>query len=294
MGATPSSPSAGSVIANGPRVAVVTGATSGIGLVVGRELSRAGYSVVLVGRDPGRLQGATATVVAAGGAPPAACYVADLARVREVKRLAAEIRAAHPRIALLVNGAGAIFFRRGETDEGHERTWALNVLAPFLLSRELAPSLEGFGSDARVVNIASAAHRGARLDLADPEGRTRYRGWRAYARSKLALILLTRANARRSGASGVAHFAVHPGFVRTRFGMNHGVVVRAGMHAAMLFAVSPEVGARTVLYAAASPELRGRSGDYLSRERITAPSAAALDDAEGERLSELLARTVDA
>lgn len=273
------------------RVAVVTGATSGIGLPVARGLARSGFAVALVGRDPERLTVAATALRTEGESALASTHLADLSRTLEVLRLAAELRTAHPSIAVLVNGAGAIFLRREESSEGHERTWALNVRAPYLLTRELLPALSASGGGARVVNVASAAHRGARLDLDDPEGRVRYRGWRAYGRSKLALILLTRARARRDPPERVAHFAVHPGFVRTRFGMNHGIVVRGGMRAAMLFAITPVRGARTVLYAARAPALAGRTGEYLAHERVVAPSSAALDDATGERLWQYLEQT---
>jgi len=277
-----------------PPTALVTGATSGICARVAEELGRRGFEVIIVGRDVARTRAAVSRVAAVARVPPAEPIVADLSRSSEVRRAAAEVRSAHPRLSVLVNGAGAFFTRRVETPEGHERTWALNVVAPFLLTQELLPVLGADGGGARVVNLASAAHRRQRLDLDDPEGRARFHGWRAYGRSKLALILLTSAFARRFAPERVAFFSVHPGFVRSGFGKNNGTALAWGMRLAMLFAIPPESGARTVVFAATSPSLAGTSGRYLARSRVVSPSSAARDDAASERLWSLLERTTAA
>lgn len=272
-----------------PVVAVVTGATSGIGAVVARSLAQDGDLVVAVGRDPARLERTMSELRTVATGPTPEGHLADLSLASAVAALGARIRSDHPRIGLLVNVAGGVFLRRQSTAEGHELTWALNVRAPFLLTQALLPALLASEGGARVVMVASAAHRGHRLDLEDPEGRRAYRGWRAYGRSKLALILLTRALARRTPRERVAFFAVHPGFVRSRFGKNNAGAFALGIGVAMVLAISPERGARTVLTAARQPELTAASGAYLSRSRVTAPSRAAQDDPMAERLYAALA-----
>lgn len=265
---------------------VVTGATRGIGLATATALAEAGETVLLVGRDRVRLDRAAEQVRRSG--PVAGTVVADLATRPGVRAAAAEIRGAHPILRGLVNNAGGIFVRREVNADGDERTFALNVLAPFALTQLLGEALaEGHG---RVVNIASAAHHGASVDFDDLDG-TRYTAWSAYSRSKLELILLTAAFARRRPPETTAYFAVHPGFVRSGFGINNGGGFAFGMRIAMTIGgISPRRAARTVLYAARSPELTGRSGLYVARQHVTTPSAAAGRAADGERLWEAVSR----
>ena len=267
---------------------VVTGATRGIGLASAVALAEVGNPVVLVGRDPVRLDRAAERVRRSGTAAVAGTIVADLALRDGVRSAAEAIRRSHPTLGGLVNNAGGIFVQREVSPEGDERTFALNVLAPFALTQLLRePLAQGH---ARVVNIASAAHHGASVEFDDLDGR-RYSAWSAYSRSKLELILLTGAFARRCPPETTAYFAVHPGFVRSGFGLNNGGGFAFGMRLAMAVAgISPRRAARTVLYAARSAELKGRSGLYIARQHVATPSAAARRDADGERLWEVVAR----
>jgi retinol dehydrogenase-12 len=264
--------------------AIVTGATSGIGAAVTHDLLGLGLDVIPVGRDPARLEALRSHLAAPGPGTLRGAYRADLGRLGEVRRLAGQILAEVPTIDLLVNNAGALFARREVTPDGHERTWALNVLSPYLLTRLLEPRLRSGAPGARVVNVASEAHRGARLDFDDLELTRRYRGYRAYARSKLALVLLTRAFARRAPGGAPTYFAVHPGLVRTRFGSGNSGGIGWAWRIATLLGISPERAARTVVYAARAPELAGRSGAYIAHARIARPSAEGRDDAAADRL----------
>jgi NAD(P)-dependent dehydrogenase (short-subunit alcohol dehydrogenase family) len=271
------------------RVCVVTGATSGIGFVTARELARAGASVAAVGRDPSRVSEAVQKITSAVPNASVRGLVADLFLQKDVRRLASEIEGLYPRMHVLVNNAGAMFSHRAMTAEGFERTWALNVVTPFLLTHLLLPRLDA-NVPARVVNVASMAHRGARLDFENLQGEVRYAGYRAYGRSKLALILLTHEFARRLERTGVTVNSLHPGFVASRFGRNNpgGVGAAIGVFA-FLFGISPERGARTVVFLASDPSVENITGKYFVRCRAVASSSASYDTAAGARVWDVLA-----
>lgn len=267
-----------------PRVAVVTGATSGIGLWTARGLLERGWKVVAMGRDPARVHSAVGelrSTVAGAAVEPETADLVDRASLDAVSvRLAGRF----PRIGLLVNNAGGVFTRRTTTPEGLERTFALNVFAPFALTRALAEPLRA-AAPARVVMVSSTAHRGARLDFDDLQSARRYAGFRTYARSKLAVNLLTRAFSRRFDAAQVTVNAVHPGFVASRFGRNNGGGFGVGIRLAeAAFGRSSRSGARAPLFVGTSPELAGVTGAYFRRLRRAAPSTASMDGAASERL----------
>jgi NAD(P)-dependent dehydrogenase (short-subunit alcohol dehydrogenase family) len=184
------------------RVVVITGATSGIGQVAAERLAGMGARVVLVARD--RARGEAALERLREHAPGLAhgIHYADLSRLGEMKRVAAEIAAAEPRIDVLINNAGALFSSRQVTEDGLERTFATNHVAYFVLTHRLRERLIA-SAPARVINTASAAHRGARLDFDDLQSRNDYRGLRVYGRSKLCNILYTRALAHRLAGTGI-------------------------------------------------------------------------------------------
>ncbi len=271
------------------RVVVVTGATSGIGQVAARELARKGATVALVGRDPARVAAAAGAISRETGNDRLRAFAADLSLQADVRRLASELRLALPRVHVLLNNAGAMYSTRGQTSEGFERTWALNVVAPFLLTHLLVSRLEE-SVPARVVNVASAAHRGVHLDFENLQGERQYSGYRAYARSKLALVLLTYAWSRRLSDHRVSVNALHPGFVATGFGRNNpgGTGAAIGFFA-YLFGIRPDRGARTSIFLASDPSVAETTGQYFVRCRPVASSSASLDTAVGERLWDVLA-----
>jgi NAD(P)-dependent dehydrogenase (short-subunit alcohol dehydrogenase family) len=272
------------------KVCVITGATSGIGLVAAERLAAMGARLVLVGRDKERGEAALARIRARAGGAAAAIRYADLSRLSEMERIGAEIAAAEPRIDVLINNAGAMFNRRSVTEDGLERTFALNHMAYFVLSNRLRSRLEA-AAPARIVSVASAAHRGNTLDFDDLQSARNYRGFTVYGRSKLANILFTRELARRLAGSGVTANCLHPGFVATRFGDNNGGMFRLGLgFAKNFFAISPEKGAKTIVYLASSPEVAGTTGGYFANCRPATPTAAAQDDAAAKRLWEASAR----
>ena len=259
------------------RVALVTGGTSGIGEAVARRFADAGATVIIVGRDPARAATAFARLRSGGHPERFDLVIADLAESAGIRSVALHVTSTYPSLDILVNNAGMFYTRRRETREGVERTWALNVLAPFRLTEALRVPLAA-ADRARVVNVASEAHRGRSLDLSDLEARRHYRGFGTYGRSKVALILLTQEFARRWGDTPVTFFSVHPGFVRTRFGLNNpGPVAWLIRLLGFFFAIRPERGSETPVLAATSPSLVGWNGSYLSRGRLTESSSASRD-----------------
>ncbi|MDO4263045.1 MAG: SDR family oxidoreductase [Deinococcus sp.] len=249
------------------RTILVTGATEGIGKATAAELSRRGARVLLLGRNPQKLAAAAQEVGAA------ATYRADLSELGQVALTAGEILRAEPRIDVLINNAGGIFDPRQETREGVEMTWALNVLSPFLLTRELLPALRASPAP-RVITVASDAHRMARLNLSDPEYKRNYWAWPAYNASKLANILFARELARREG--WLTSASLHPGVVRSGFNANNGSLQAALWKVMDLFAISPGEGAQTSIFLASAPQLH--SGGYWTRCQPAKLAPAALDD----------------
>lgn len=259
------------------QVAVITGATSGIGRWIALGLARSGMLVVLVARDGGRA-GATQRWISDQVADAATeQVVADLSSLAQARAAGEHILASHPRLALLVNNAGLFSPRRVVTSEGYELTLAVNHLAPFVLTRVLEPGLRA-GAPARVVNVGSAASDRARLDLGDLEAVPSFSTMRAYGRSKLAMMMASFEWARRLNETGVTVNVVHPGVVATKIAQVRGV---AGVFwtLGMPFMLSPERGADTPLYVALAPELAGVTGKYLKRRAEASPNPQALDPA---------------
>lgn len=270
------------------RVCVVTGATSGIGFVTARELARMGATVAVVGRDPVRTAEAVKQITGATGNAEVRGFLADLFLQAEVRRLSAELLQSYPRLHVLVNNAGALFSRRSTTSEGFERTWALNVVSPFLLTVLLLPRLRE-SAPARVVDVASAAHRGGRLDFEDLQGERHYSGYRAYGQSKLAIVLEAYEFARRLAGTHVTVNALHPGFVASRFGQNNPGGVGSVIHVlSILFGIRPERGARTSVFLASDPAVEDVTGKYFAHRRESSSSPASHDTAAGARLWDVL------
>ena len=266
------------------KVCVVTGATSGIGKATAAALARLGATVVLVGRDRSRTEAAAAEISSVSASLPRA-EIADLASLEQVRELAGRL-AGLERIDVLVNNAGLVLGERRTTPDGFEHVFALNHLAPFLLTSLLLPKLTA-SAPARVVTVTSDAHSAARLDLGDPNLEHGWDSWRSYANSKLANILFTRELARRSDGTGVTANCAHPGVVRTGFGRESRPLLRLGITIARPFMASPERGADTIVYLASSPDVAGQTGGYYVKRQRREPSAAARDDAAAGKLWEI-------
>jgi NAD(P)-dependent dehydrogenase (short-subunit alcohol dehydrogenase family) len=265
------------------KVVVITGATSGIGQVAAEGLAGMGARLVLVARDKARGQATLARLRERAPGISHSIHYADLSRLVEMKRVAAEIAAAESRIDVLINNAGALFTSRQVTEDGLERTFAINHMAYVVLTHGLRERLIA-SAPARVVNTASAAHNRAQLDFNDLQSAHGYRGFKVYGRSKLCNILYTRELARRWAGTGVTANSLHPGFVATRFGDQSGGLLSYIVGMAKMFAISPEKGADTIVYLASSPEVDHVSGGYFYQCRPATPSKEAQGDAAARRL----------
>jgi len=265
-------------------VCVVTGATSGIGRAAATALAKLGATVVMVGRDRGRTEAAAAQIAAVSASPPRT-EIADLASLEQVRGLAGRL-AGLERIDVLINNAGLVLGERRLTPDGLEHVFALNHLAPFLLTNLLLPTLTA-SAPARVITVTSDAHSAARLDLSDPNLEHGWDSWRSYANSKLANILFTRELARRLDGTGVTANCAHPGVVRTGFGRESRPLLKLGITIARPFMLSPERGADTIVYLASSPDVAGQTGGYYVKRQRREPSAAARDDTAARELWEL-------
>ncbi len=268
------------------KTVVITGATSGIGQIAAERLAAMGARIVLVARDKGRGEAALARLRSVAPGLAHAAHYADLSIIAEMKRVAAEIAAAEPRIDVLINNAGALFGSRRVTADGLEMTFATNHMAYWVMTHGLRERLVA-SKPARIVSTASDAHKGQKLDFEDLQAEKGYSAFRVYGRSKLCNILFTRALAKRTANAGVTANCLHPGFVSTRFGDAAGGLLQSVIGVAKWFAITPEKGAETIVYLASSPEVATASGGYYYKCKLATPTHAAQDDAAAERLWEI-------
>jgi NAD(P)-dependent dehydrogenase (short-subunit alcohol dehydrogenase family) len=272
------------------RTVLVTGGTGGIGKATATGLAAMGARVAITGRDRARAEAAAADIRTAGG-PPVEIFVADLSSQVEVRGMAAEVLAALPTLSVLVNNVGGFWNDRHVTVDGLERTFALNHLAPFLLTHLLVDRLVA-GAPARIVTLSSDAQRMGRIDFDDLQGERSWSGQRAYNQSKLANILFTHELARRLKGTRVTANVVHPGVVRSGFGLEEPGRIQRVMTPFRGFWKSPEQGARTPIHLASSPEVEGITGRYWANCRPRRSSARSYDDAVALRLWEVSSELV--
>lgn len=265
------------------RIVLITGSTSGIGFETALGLARMGGRIVMHGRDPARLARAAAAVTAASGNKDVETLTADLLSQAGIRRLALEFTAAHDRLDVLVNNAGAIFPDRRLTEDGYERTWALNHLGYVALTLALIAPLRAAGG-ARIVNVASGAHQRATLEFDNLQAERRFAPMDAYSRSKLGNVFFTYALATRLEGSGITVNCLHPGVVATGFGRQMPGLFGLGIKLARPFFISARKGALTSIFLASSPEVAGLSGAYFAECRRANSSALSHDAGLSERL----------
>jgi NAD(P)-dependent dehydrogenase (short-subunit alcohol dehydrogenase family) len=270
------------------RIAIVTGASSGIGLHTVLGLVRAGMRVVMVGRNRDRTEAAGRFVREHSGSDGIDILLADFSRLAEVRRLADEILSAHDRIDVLINNAGLMSRRFRFSFDGFELTFAVNHLAPFLLTCLLLDRLKT-SAPARIINVASEAHRGRRLNFSDLARPQDWGTLKAYGQSKLCNILFTQDLAIRLDGSGVVATCLHPGVVATAIGQRGGVTELV-WRLMKPFMKSPEEGAETSLFLATVSDPQPFNGGYVIGKTLADADPAALDTSAARRLWDESAR----
>lgn len=275
------------------QVAVVTGASSGIGKAAARQLAAMGWRVIGVGRDPERCAAAEAEIrAAAAGNGDVSMIRADLSSLGDAARAAGEILALTDRLNALLNNAGGIVGDYRLTTEGHEETFAGNHLGPFLLTAKLMPLLEATAAQegpgkVRIVTVSSSGHAHFPAIAFDDLNWTKgFNSGAAYCQAKLANVLFTRELARRAAAAGIVAHAMHPGVVASNFG-NNAAEMKQYMQAQAHRAATPEQAADTLVWLATADEPGGSTGGYWHQRQQEIPSAAAQDDAQARRLWEV-------
>ena len=266
------------------KVVLITGGTSGIGKAGATALASVGADVVVVGRNPERGEEAVEEIRASsGGRVDLALY--DLGVQSQVRALAEEFRGRYDRLDVLVNNAGLVQSRRTETADGLETTFAINHLAPFLLTNLLLDVLKD-SAPSRVLTVSSEAERWGNIDFDDLQSRRKYRGFPVYGMTKLANIMFTYELAGRLQGTGVTATCMHPGGVATRFGRNNGGPLALFFRAAKPFMRTPEQGADTLVWLASSPDVEGVTGRYFSDRKPIEPKKIANDPEVRRRLWE--------
>jgi retinol dehydrogenase-14 len=269
---------------------LITGATSGIGYEASIVLAREGHRVVMVGRDRAKTERCVAEVKEKSGSSNVELLLGDFASLESVRALAADFLAKYDRLDVLVNNAGTVYDKRTVTVDGFEATWAVNHLAPFLLTKMLLDRVVQ-SAPARIVVVSSTGHYRGSMDLNDvgyEKGGYFIMG--AYARSKLANVLMTRSLAKMLEGKNVTVNALHPGAVATNIWAGApGWTQPLLAVLKSLFMISPKKGAETITYLATSPEVEGKTGLYFEKNKAKKPSALGLDEGLAEqvwRLSE--------
>ena len=263
---------------------LVTGGTGGIGRATATGLAAMGARVGITGRDIARTRAAAADIAAASGNPAVDPFSADMSSQAGVRRLAGQVLAAYPRLDVLVNNAGGFWATRHVTTDGLEHTFAVNHMAPFLLTGLLLDRLKA-SAPARIVTVSSGAHATGKINVGDLQGEHRYSGQQAYSQSKLANVLFTYELARRLHGTGVTATVLHPGVVRTGFAAEDPPPMwKAFLPLIRLFLKTPDKGAATSIYLASSPEVEGVTGRYFVGCKPKASSRSSYDTAAAARL----------
>ena len=270
------------------KICLVTGSTSGIGRVTALALAKMGATVVLACRNKSKGEATRDEIKAQNPNAPVDILLADLSSQQSVRQLARDFTDRYSRLDVLLNNAGGIFLRRSTTIDGLEQTFAVNYLAPFLLTNLLLDTLKA-SAPARIVTVASGAHQGATINFDDLQAKKRYSAMGAYGQSKLATILFTHELAKRLQGTNVTANCLHPGMVATNFGNGNGPVLSFLVKLVMRTGISPEKGAETSIYLASSPEVEGVTGKYFSNCKEVRSSKESYDDAAAQRLWEVSA-----
>jgi NAD(P)-dependent dehydrogenase (short-subunit alcohol dehydrogenase family) len=274
------------------KICLITGGTNGIGKSTAQELARLGAMVVIVGRNAQKTSRVVGEIRAASGNNNVDSLLADLSSQQEVRRIADEFKSRYSQLHVLLNNAGGTFTTRQLSVDGIEMTFALNHLAYFLLTNLLLDTIKA-SAPARIINVSSDAHSGGKIDFDNLQGERSYSSFGPYGNSKLANILFTTDLARRLEGTGVTVNALHPGLTSTGFGKNNpGLLMKIMGVVIPLIARSPEKGAETSIYLAASPGVQSISGKYFVDCKVTQPASQAADTVVARKLWDVSAEMV--
>ncbi len=259
------------------KICIVTGANSGIGKATALGLSRMGFRVVMVCRNAERGENARAEIIEKSGNKSVDLLICDVSSMSSVRKFAAEYTEKYSRLDVLINNAGAVFNTRSITEEGFERTLALDFLGPVLMSHELMPILRK-SAPSRIINISSGLHKNGVVDLGNLQSEGKYNGMKVYSNTKLMLMMFTYEQAKRLQGSGVTANIVLPGFVATNLGNNsESLMSNILFKMVRPMQISPEKGAETVIYLASSDELRDVNGKCFEKTKQTQTAPQSYD-----------------
>ncbi len=270
------------------RICMVTGSSSGIGKATALGLAKMGASVVMICRDQERGEAAMNEIVKKSSNQKVSLLIADLSSQNSIRRLVENFTASYTKLHVLVNNAGVFLAKRLFTEDGIEMTFAVNHLAPFLLTNLLLPTLKT-NTLPRVITVASSAHYGATIDFDNLQGDMHYSGFRAYSQSKLANVMFTYELARRLKGTSVSVNCLHPGVVRTNLGKSNWWVFRLALFLFAPFLLTPEKGATTSIYLASSHEVDGITGRYFVKQKVTKSSKESNVEVMSKKLWEVSA-----
>lgn len=271
------------------KTVLITGATSGIGLEASVKLARAGAKVVMVGRDARKTDACVTNVKMRAGTNAVTALLCDFSSQADIRRLANAFRAEHSQLDVLVNNAGTVFAKRTLTEDGIEATFAVNHLAPFLLTNLLLDLIVR-SAPARIVNVSSIGHYYGTMDFNDLGFAKRYTTVAAYERSKLGNMLFTRELARRLNGRGVTVNALHPGAVATGIWNHAPAWSKPFIKMLSFLLISSEAGGDNLARLVIAPELDGLTGRYFNMKKEQPPSRLALDEALSAQLWEVSAK----
>jgi NAD(P)-dependent dehydrogenase (short-subunit alcohol dehydrogenase family) len=275
------------------KICMVTGANSGIGKATALALAQMGATVVMVCRDRARGEEAKSEITTKSRNNAVDLLLADLSSQQSIRQLVGNFQQHYMHLHVLINNAGAAFPGRRETVDGLEMTFAVNYLAPFLLTNLLLDVLKA-GAPARIVNVSSGSHEAGYIKLDNLQSKNPYRSMRVYGQSKLALVLFTYELARRLEGTGVTVNCLHPGFVATNFGQSDvGPAFRLLVKLIGSFGTSPQEGAKTSIYLASSPKVEGVTGKYFVKSIPKRSAAISYDESRQRQLWEQSAKLVN-
>ncbi|UCD01416.1 MAG: SDR family oxidoreductase [Promethearchaeota archaeon] len=247
------------------KICIVTGANSGIGKATALGLAQLGAHIIILCRDKSRGEEAQSEIINESGNESIDLMLADLSSQQSIRQFVLEYQKKYNKLHILINNAGVNLSKRYKTVDGVERVFAINTLAPFLLSNLLLKILKN-SKPARIINVASSVQSKS-INFDQLQSKKYFRSWKAYSRSKAALVLITYEFARRLNGTGITVNCLHPGFTKTNITRNYKGIIKFFTKIIFRFAQSPEKGAETSVYLASSPEVEGISGKFFINKK---------------------------